>query len=408
MTEITESDSQNTEQRPLGSRIGGGGGGCGLPESKLQRFRRSISLKTILRSKSVENFFQRPLSESKIPSDVLLSPPAPPPPPSPPPVPSEVLPQTEQPPPPCHKPLSVLQPVQTHNFHDHVFKKQCPCHLCHQIIVGNSKQGLRCKTCKIGVHLWCSEEVSHQQCLGKMSTSFRRNFSSPLLIHETQPSPKKIPQPAPGSRGRVDPVYETLRFGTSLAHLNRSGCSSVSESPTRSLSEREERLEDPEGSIRSSEESPSHPVFPAESEAAVIEDTRSVSNLMAAGRARKEISPMYCYVVLYKFLPQEINDLPLQPGDRVLVLDDSNEDWWKGKCGDRTGFFPANFVQRVRLGETVWKSTKPFQGIKEQGQLSVKEGQVCVGVARPETEGFIKVSSGKKKGLVPQEFLIEM
>ncbi|KAE8574919.1 hypothetical protein XENTR_v10003636 [Xenopus tropicalis] len=405
MTEITESDPQNTEQRPLGSSIGGG---CGLPESKLQRFRRSISLKTILRSKSVENFFQRPLTESKIPSDVLLSPPAPPPPPSPPPVPSEVLPQTEQSPHPCHKPLSVLQPVQTHSFHEHVFKKQCPCHLCHQIIVGNSKQGLRCKMCKIGVHLWCSEEVSHQQCLGKMSSSFRRNFSSPLLIHETQSSPKEIPPPATGPKGKVDPVYETLRYGTSLAHLNRSSCSSVSESPTRSLSEREERLEDPEGSIRSSEESPSHPVFPAETEAAVSEDARSVSSLAAAGRARKEISPMYCYVALYKFLPQEINDLPLQPGDRVMVLDDSNEDWWKGKCGDRTGFFPANFVQRVRLGETVWKSTKAFQGIKEQGQLCLKEGQVCVGVAKPETESFIKVSSGKKKGLVPQECLMEI
>ncbi|KAM4692272.1 SH3 and cysteine-rich domain-containing protein 2 isoform 2-T2 [Rhinophrynus dorsalis] len=404
MTEITESDPQNSEHRPPGSSIGGG---CGLPESKLQRFRRSISLKTILRSKSVENFFQRPLSESKIPSDVLLSPPVPPPPPSPPPAATDAPVQGDQSPHPCHKPLSVLQPVHTHSFQDHVFKKQCPCHLCHQIIVGNSKQGLRCKMCKIGVHLWCSEEVSRQQCLGKMSTSFRRNFSSPLLINEPQPSPKEIIQPA-GPRGKVDPVYETLRYGTSLAHLNRSSCSSVSESPTRSLSEREERIEDPEGSIRSSEESPIHPVFPAENEVAVCEDSRSVLSLVPGGRSRKEISPMYCYVALYKFLPQEINDLPLQPGDRVMVMDDSNEDWWKGKCGDRTGFFPANFVQRVRLGETVWRSTKTFQGIKEQGQLSLKEGQVCVGVGKPESEGLIKVSSGKKRGLVPQDCLIEI
>ncbi|KAG8446769.1 hypothetical protein GDO86_014291 [Hymenochirus boettgeri] len=405
MTEITEIDQQNTEQRPLGSSIGGS---CGLPESKLQRFRRSISLKTILRSKSVENFFQRPNSESKIPSEVLLSPPAPPPPPSPPPVPAEVPPQAEQSPHPCHKPLSLLQPVRTHSFNEHVFKKQCPCHMCHQIIVGNSKQGLRCKMCKIGVHLWCSEEVSHQQCLGKTSTSFRRNFSSPLLIHEPQPSPKEIPQPAPVCRGRNDPVYDTLRYGTSLAYLNRSSCSSVSESPTRSLNEKDEQLEDPEGSIRSSEESPSHPVFPPEGEVAINEEARSVSGSVPASRIRKEISPMYSYVALYKFLPQEINDLPLQPGDRVTVMDDSNEDWWKGKCGDRTGFFPANFVQRVRLGETVWKSTRSFQGTKEQGQLSVKEGQICVGVAKQESEGFIKVSSGKKKGLVPQDCLVEI
>ena len=35
--------------------------------------------------------------------------------------------------------------------------------------------------------------------------------------------------------GKVDPVYETLRYGTSLALMNRSSFSSTSESPTRSL-----------------------------------------------------------------------------------------------------------------------------------------------------------------------------
>uniref|UniRef100_A0A8C5R4D1 SH3 and cysteine rich domain 2 n=1 Tax=Leptobrachium leishanense TaxID=445787 RepID=A0A8C5R4D1_9ANUR len=404
MTEITEIDPQNTEHRGTIST-----GGCGLPESKLQRFRRSISLKTILRSKSVENFFQRPNSEPKIHADVLLSPPAPPPPPSPPPLPNEVTPQVEQSPHHCHKPLSLLQPVRTHSFHEHVFKKQCPCHLCHQIIVGNSKQGLRCKMCKIGVHLWCSEEVSHQQCLGKMSTSFRRNFSSPLLINEVQTSPKETPVIPVSSKGKVvDPVYETLRYGTSLAYLNRSTCSSVSESPTRSLSEKEERTEDPEGSIQSCEDSPSHPVFLPENEVVVPEDTRSVSSLASGCKSRKEHSPMYSYVALYKFLPQEINDLPLQPGDRVMVMDDSNEDWWKGKCGDRTGFFPANFVQRVRIGETIWRCTTAFHGVKEQGQLGLKEGQICVGVWKPEAEEYIKVSSGKKKGLVPQDHLVEI
>lgn len=107
---------------------------------QLQRFRRSISLKTILRSKSVENFFQKSNNEAKISSDVLLGPPVPPPPPSPPPVPNELQPQPDQFPYPYHKSLSVLQPVHTHSFQDHVFKKQCPCHLCHQIIVG------RCQT----------------------------------------------------------------------------------------------------------------------------------------------------------------------------------------------------------------------------------------------------------------------
>lgn len=190
---------------------------------------------------------------------------------------------------------------------------------------GNSRQGLRCKACKAGVHLWCSQGVSLQQCPGKtvragggggsthtgthrqsppptrtltptpalslgrgcghrgaplpqghpsdththpevlgvlgvpfpqtppfrppQATSFRRNFSSPLLLPEQggpgqdEPPPGEAP-PHPGyttepptlslrfggdpgtscphphptdPNMKVDPVYEALRFGTSLA-----------------------------------------------------------------------------------------------------------------------------------------------------------------------------------------------
>lgn len=47
----------------------------------------------------------------------------------------------------CSLPMDVLTPLADPKF-----------------FPGNSKQGLRCKTCKVSVHLWCSEEISHQQC----------------------------------------------------------------------------------------------------------------------------------------------------------------------------------------------------------------------------------------------------
>ncbi|XP_035159211.1 SH3 and cysteine-rich domain-containing protein 2 isoform X3 [Callithrix jacchus] len=326
-----------------------------LQETKLQRFKRSLSLKTILRSKSMENFFLRSGSELKCPTEVLLTPPTPLPPPSPPPPASNRGLSTPSPSPcPVPRPLAALKPVRLHSFQEHVFKRASPCELCHQLIVGNSKQGLRCKTCKVSVHLWCSEEISHQQCPGKTSTSFRRNFSSPLLVHEPPPAcaTSKESPPTAGASGKVDPVYETLRYGTSLALMNRSSFSSTSESPTRSLSERDELTEDGEGSVRSSEEGPgdsASPVFtaPAESEGPGPEE-KSPGQQPPKAPLRKDVGPMYSYVALYKFLPQENNDLALQPGDRIMLVDDSNEDWWKGKIGDRIGFFPANFVQRVR------------------------------------------------------------
>ncbi|MEJ1285367.1 SH3 and cysteine rich domain 2 [Cricetulus griseus] len=450
--------------------------------SQLQRFKRSLSLKTILRSKSVENFFLRSGSELKCPTEVLLTPPTPLPPPSPPPPSTDGgLPTPAPSPCPVPRPLAPLKPVRLHSFQEHVFKRASPCELCHQLIVGNSKQGLRCKTCKVSVHLWCSEEISHQQCPGKTSTSFRRNFSSPLLVHEPPPACAMSKESPPaGSIGKVDPVYETLRYGTSLALMNRSSLSSTSESPTRSLvcraqkgsprggylsmtvgpgadpppvspqSERDELTEDGEGSIRSSEEGPGDSVFiaPAESEGSGAEE-KSPGQQPPKPSLRKDVGPMYSYVALYKFLPQENNDLALQPGDRIMLVDDSNEDWWKGKIGDRVGFFPANFVQRVRPGENVWRCCQPFSGNKEQGYMSLKENQdllasapstpdtptppfpgacplepsavlipglslyvstqICVGVGRSkDAEGFIRVSSGKKRGLVPADSLAEI
>ncbi|XP_054850847.1 SH3 and cysteine-rich domain-containing protein 2 [Eublepharis macularius] len=406
MTEITEKENEpqhntDSQQTP--------GTGSSLQETKLQRFKRSLSLKTILRSKSVENFFLRSNSEFKLPSDVLLSPPDSVPPPSPPPAPTEV----DHSPRATPRLLAPLKPMKTHSFQEHVFKKHSPCELCHQNIVGNSKQGLRCKTCKVSVHLWCSEEVSHQQCSGKtQATSFRRNLSSPMLVHEPHQQPGTIKEspPAAGPSGKVDPIYETLRYGTSLAHFNRSSFSSTSESPTRSLNEKDDVTEDTEVGGQMTEENQTDNVFamPADSEGTTSEE-KSPGQQAARGSTRKEIAPMYSYVALYKFLPQENNDLPLKPGDRIMLVDDSNEDWWKGKMGDRLGFFPANFVQRVRPGETVWRCCKTFFGSKEQGQLSLKENQICVGVGKTkESEGFIKVTSGKKRGLVPADVLTEI
>ncbi|KAH0626892.1 hypothetical protein JD844_002182, partial [Phrynosoma platyrhinos] len=398
-----------------------------FPPLQLQRFKRSLSLKTILRSKSVENFFLRSNSEFKLPTDVLLSPPDSVPPPSPPPVPTEA----ERSPRALQRSLAPLKPMKTHSFQEHIFKKHNPCEICHQLIVGNSKQGLRCKTCKVSVHLWCSEEVSHQQCPGKaQATSFRRNLSSPMLLHDTQPqpvtttttttttastiataaTPPKESPPAAGPSGKVDPIYETLRYGTSLAYMNRSSFSSTSESPTRSLNEKDEGAEDTEAAGQPAEELQADNVFsePAENEGTTSEEKspeQQVKNIplstkmwggdkhemtadepfdyipaqLAVGN-REDAS---CWWLMYILLGPRIVPRtehvyivpllvsgdksgflsPYRPGDRIMLVDDSNEDWWK----------------------------------------------ICVGVGKTkENEGFIKVTSGKKRGLVPADALTEI
>uniref|UniRef100_A0A3B4GZD2 SH3 and cysteine rich domain n=1 Tax=Pundamilia nyererei TaxID=303518 RepID=A0A3B4GZD2_9CICH len=298
-------------------------------ESKLQRLKRSLSFKTkSVRSKSADNFF-RNSSENKT---ELLS--------------------------------DVSSSTAGHCFMEHIFKKPTFCDVCNHMIhvvflAGNTaKHGLRCKACKMSLHHKCENGVGQQRCMGKLPKGFRRYYSSPLLIQEQYGCIKEVMPIACGNK--VDPVYEALRFGTSLAQ--RTKRASGSESPHRN-------------SVRYH-----HP------------------------ERKPDSLQLNTYVALYSFTAQESHDLEMRAGDRILVADDSNDDWWKGVIEDRIGFFPAAFAHQLRAGDQVFRCNRTFIGCKEQGQITLKEGQICVS-SEGEHSGFIRVESGKKRGFMPCDVL---
>ncbi|XP_058477121.1 SH3 and cysteine-rich domain-containing protein 2-like isoform X1 [Solea solea] len=402
MTEISEKENEATVPSQ--------------PESKLQRLKRSLSFKAVMRSKSVDNFFQRSNGETRPPSALINPPPTTP-------AFSELPPTFEHSPslspsispdpslsshsPSVSPSLSVtsktqpksqVQPAKTHCFQEHVFRRATSCQRCKHMIQGNSKQGLRCKACKLATHLWCSSELSQQPCNGKTG-AFKRNFSSPLLTIDPLGVVREAPAAQEADNGIVDPVYEALRYGTSLAQMSRSSFGSISESPCHEAEKLQDKLENQP--IAEEEHIPGM-LTPPESEKADSEDRVSLKT-----PKRVEVHSIHTYVALYKFLPQEKDDLELQPGDRVQVTDDANEDWWKGKSRDKVGFFPANFVQRVRPSERVWKVTAGFHGNRDKGQMTVKEAQICVG-KNEDADGFLRLTSGKKRGLVPVKYLLEI
>lgn len=417
MTENSEKENEPAQTRDL-QRAQSATVPSGQHESKLQRLKRSLSFKSVMRSKSMDNFFQRNGDSRPPPSLITATSPAS--------TPLPLAPTTESPlgyerspplspsaspdpslsshspsvspsivsqfKPPSKSQVPAAQPVKTHCFQEHVFRRATNCHRCKHAIQGNSKQGLRCKACKLAAHLWCSSELSQQPCTGK-SGAFKRNFSSPMLSIDPLGVVREAAAQEEDSCG-LDPVYEALRYGTSLAQMSRSSFSSISESP----SHEGKPLEKLENQPIAEEESIPGMLTPPESEKADSEDRTP---------KRVEVHSIHTYVALYKFLPQEKNDLELHPGDRIQVTDDSNEDWWKGKIRDKVGFFPANFVQRVRPGERVWKVTAGFHGNRDKGQMSVKEAQICVG-KNEEIEGFLRLSSGKKRGMVPVKNLMEI
>ncbi|XP_028905143.1 SH3 and cysteine-rich domain-containing protein [Ornithorhynchus anatinus] len=366
-------------------------------ESKLQKLKRSLSFKTkSLRSKSADNFFQRTNHDVRLQMGLL----------------PEARGGGGRFPDPEGRgttPARVhVQPegAKVHAFQDHVFKKPTFCDVCNHMIVGTTtKHGLRCKACKMSVHHKCTEGLSQQRCMGKLPKGFRRYYSSPLLIHEQFGCIKEVMPIACGNK--VDPVYEALRFGTSLAQKTKRGSSGTgSDSPNRnSTSDLVEVPEEVDGleSVFDASRKRSNSVF-TYSENGTDDFKEELKGTNCQGSLCKDPFRVNTYVALYKFVPQENEDLEMRPGDMITLLEDSSEDWWKGMIQDRIGYFPANFVQKVQQDEKVFRCVRTFTGCKEQGQITLKENQICV-TAEEENDGFIKVSSGKKRGLVPLDVL---
>ncbi|KAM9307634.1 SH3 and cysteine-rich domain-containing protein [Gastrophryne carolinensis] len=365
-------------------------------ESKLQKLKKSLSFKTkSIRSKSADNFFQRTNNDMKFHADS-----------EPDDSPTSTR-QTQSLETQSTTPTKVIQPTENkaHIFHEYVFKKPTFCDVCNHMIVGtNIKHGLRCKACKMSIHHKCTETIGSQRCMGKLPKGFRRYYSSPLLIHEQFGCIKEVMPIACGNK--VDPVYETLRFGTSLAQkTKKSSSGSGSESPNRSSTA--DLVEVPEEGDNSFLLDVSR-----QRSDSVFSDLENGTESFSEEQQRKEIHltvPIFkdsgeTFVALYKFVPQENEDLALRPGDKITVVDDSNEDWWKGKIEDRTGYFPANFVQKLNPNERRYRCTRTFIGCKEQGQITIKENQICSS-SEKEHNGFLQVISGKKKGFVPTDVL---
>ena len=51
--------------------------------------------------------------------------------------------------------------------------------------------------------------------------------------------------------------------------------------------------------------------------------------------------------VLYDFAPENEDEMQLSAGDIVIILDDSDSDWWRGTINGRTGLFPSSYSQMI-------------------------------------------------------------
>jgi hypothetical protein len=88
---------------------------------------------------------------------------------------------------------------------------------------------------------------------------------------------------------------------------------------------------------------------------------------------------------LYRYDAQQNDELSFDEGDLLYILDMSNPDWWKAKCGDATGLIPSNYVQESM--ETV---DNPLHEAAKRGNINFLNE--CVG-NRMSVNGLDKAGS---------------
>ncbi|ESO03986.1 hypothetical protein HELRODRAFT_185599 [Helobdella robusta] len=71
---------------------------------------------------------------------------------------------------------------------------------------------------------------------------------------------------------------------------------------------------------------------------------------------------------LYKYDAQQADELSFDEGELLYILDMSNPDWWKAKCGTTSGLVPSNYVQ-----ESMESIENPLHEAAKRGNIEFME-----------------------------------
>ncbi|XP_039721695.1 SH3 and cysteine-rich domain-containing protein 3 isoform X5 [Pteropus medius] len=263
--------------------------------------------------------------------------------------------EEEEPPPEPPK----LVNDKPHKFKDHFFKKPKFCDVCARMI-STTNLGFAVRTAKLTSTntvspTWrCRDALARSPCLQEgVSTHGRDGVLGPTLL-----SLMLFPHP-------VLPYSPLVSVGPIAPHSTATSSTLVSKiSPLAAMME-----EEPE-SARPEEGKPQdgNPEGAKKAEKKTPEDKHKQPGFQQS----------HYFVALYRFKALEKDDLDFPPGEKITVIDDSNEEWWRGKIGEKVGFFPPNFIIRVRSGERVHRVTRSFVGNREIGQITLKKDQVAL------------------------------
>jgi len=129
--------------------------------------------------------------------------------------------------------------------------------------------------------------------------------------------------------------------------------------------------------------------------------------------------PISSAIVKYNYQAQQLDELSLVKGSRVMILEKSGDGWWRGQYGNKVGWFPSNYTQEeiddphtYCMAENVLDVMVALYSFKAQNdtELSFTKGDRLEVLDRPasDPEWFKARNQMGQIGLVPSNYLLEL
>ncbi|XP_059476437.1 uncharacterized protein LOC132197273 isoform X12 [Neocloeon triangulifer] len=319
-----------------------------------------------------------------------------------------------------------------HLFQEYTYKKITPCDVCSQVLRGHTRQGLRCRVCKMNVHVDCQDNA--KSCQSKSRLLRRQKSTSEIETRVNQEPPLDEETPHSPRRHKLNLRMKSLSLDSpeSTEHVQRrrhvecgpSSQSSSSHIQSHTSTSNTTHHSFPRRHRLSRNISWSTPSSPVHNRRLLSARNMRMSSVELPDDNEKSLSsastspcpspkphrllPTNLYVVLYNFKSRHPDELDLKAGYKVTVIDTSDVDWWRGKCLGRIGFFPSKYVIRLQPGERPLQVTHNLQVSDGDNGLMLLRDQIVIQIGE-ELDGMVMIRSGdNRQGVCPLKFLQEV
>ncbi|XP_065081964.1 uncharacterized protein Stacl isoform X4 [Ochlerotatus camptorhynchus] len=342
-----------------------------------------------------------------------------------------------------------------HNLQEYTYKKITPCDVCSQVLRGHTRQGLRCRICKVNVHADCASQLPKCQVKQKL---LRRQKSTSEIENRTEVEEEK---PAD-----IDQIYQVLKkaneissgkaaeskaqtnISTSDANAMTGASNPQLEIPVVNVPDYPDRTPR-RGPVKSqgpnyqqqkqglsapttTDVSSSAPSSPSGNQRKFLYASRgmktgsvdlpdeidrsqssaSTSPCPSPVRQSQKVQrmlPTNIHVVLYNFKSRHQDELDLVAGYKVTVIDSSDANWWKGKCLGKVGYFPSKYCTKLGASEKVLQVTHPLHITdNERCEVKLQRDQIVIQIGE-EVGGMISVRfADNHQGVIPGKYLQEV